>query len=1721
VFVAVAEPGADVVLTSLDSSGALTVVYSGVTWATPPSPVPDVITVEAYLLPSGVASVAAEGTPAQLLLPEAFIQTTLLTTGLRPWLSSRGNLVGNFAVDGVALLRWQRASSLLLRGGNVSEATLTAEPLVSVTGYVQVGLQDSSGALRRASSAPFIVQPAALGIVALTSPPVGALLSFGQPVTVSASATGAPAGSRIEFDLLVFDEGSTSGGKLHSATLGSVSVADGTVATVSLPWTPLLSGLTLCSSTAGSSSDSGQYILRATLISAAGRASTEQRVWLGQPLRLFPASLSILPSVVATCESVLVEWDPSLVPEGEADVSFLIGDVDAAGLPTPGAVTAVLATAVSTAAGSIRLPSGCCDNGGNLSWVGVDSAGESAVFAGIACLAVSGRLRTLLVVTGATGGTSPARSSASGGTCAFRPALATSSTLAIQPALLPSLVVLAPAAGATLAPGEALFLSWLAMPGTGSWRVDAAEAITSSGVAIALSTLQPSVDGSGLLLPAETLMVELSPLTTLVQSDGSALMTASWTPSTTFPWSTLAGSSTLQRVAQLCVAFASPLGGTYEACASSPPFFVLRPTDLSLVAVGDVDVGTAVTAGSSAAVSLRPGSAYNVSWRSSNSASIGLYLLPPGARSVRDLGVVTLLPPALSPLQWAIVPLPLFLDRRVGASPGTLWTFHAAASDGSAASAVDCKQVPCGVLSAPAFTPLIALEAVDGIPTPAEGPGAQMRLTLPQQVVATVAVSPSLAASIADAASQSSLVLNIGLFAAVNTTSSSGLVTAVPSGAALVVLSGSFDSMDAPTNATLSDFISMDFALPASTFAGAYVLYFTAVDLPRLAVASAVMWVDAPRSLSATIVPPSSASTTTAPFFDPGDVLQARWTSVGITSSALISIVLLRGSSVVLLLAGGAANDPPSSFNLPLTLPSGESWPDLGVETDSSAAPYALCVCASTPGLPSVCSTTSAFGIRKLRRFVAVTQPDSASVWTAGQSVTVRWASSSIPSTATVSISLMSYRYELQGGDVQLASIGAGLPVLNGLSMPWTVPAHLPSTSPVYIKVAVNGQGVWGRSPVFLLKSAPLPVLSEFLSAACPRDSSQPALVFLCRTSRTTCLTRTTAAAAGVWTTLATASLSFSRTGMDEVSSTGLSDAGFEQLSSIAGAFSTDGSLSLCLPPSGAGGGVRTLLSNVRLGYLDTLGAALVAAPNAATPFAGPTARLVVVAGLLYTRLETPLVSVVQVPLSLPCAISEGGTVSAAACAFAAAARLPCLSASIRAVTNLRTSVTASAGCSSGTSRRMLATGGASEPAVLVVIPNVTSSSAAGASALASLLQSGDTATTVATAMGAQISVTGIAVAISAAVQSDGGAASGAAATRVSADLSTALAGAQARPLGGPDASVLSSTSLTDGSANFRSTTAASRSTSSSLGKISPRLFLYSALSRLAAFLAIPVWAAAVIALFTFLLFVGGGIALCLRQRALRVAGARKALSAKPAKRAGGDDFVTSKNLATTVMQNPMLPRSLPRSQSGRGRVPYLPPAALGPAHAAAVDKQASLRLPQPIPRPVSRGRVSHLPLPQVPLAVVVAAPPVLTGTVGAAQSVVVVSPRSDAANPALPKALASPRSISRRSFSREQSGRGRVPFLPVPPQGADASQLTPTPSANASVDSPQPATTPSADASADSSLPVPTSPSEVSVGLSVTARAVKLRRSASANASTRFSAAPEGKGMTRQGGKH
>ena len=192
--------------------------------------------------------------------------------------------------------------------------------------------------------------------------------------------------------------------------------------------------------------------------------------------------------------------------------------------------------------------------------------------------------------------------------------------------------------------------------------------------------------------------------------------------------------------------------------------------------------------------------------------------------------------------------------------------------------------------------------------------------------------------------------------------------------------------------------------------------------------------------------------------------------------------------------AGGAANDLPASFNLPLTLPSGEAWPDLGAETDSGAPPYALRVCASTPGLPNVCSTTSVFGIRRLRRFVAVTQPDSSSVWSAGQAVTVRWASSSIPSTATVSIALMSYRYELQGGDVQLASIGAGLPVLNGLSVPWTVPANLPSTSPVYIKVLVDGQGVWGRSPVFLLKSAPLPVLSEFLSAACPRDSSQPGL---------------------------------------------------------------------------------------------------------------------------------------------------------------------------------------------------------------------------------------------------------------------------------------------------------------------------------------------------------------------------------------------------------------------------------------------------------------------------------------------------------------------------------------------------------------------------------------------------------------------------------------------------
>jgi len=355
---------------------------------------------------------------------------------------------------------------------------------------------------------------------------------------------------------------------------------------------------------------------------------------------------------------------------------------------------------------------------------------------------------------------------------------------------------------------------------------------------------------------------------------------------------------------------------------------------------------------------------------------------------------------------------------------------------------------------------------------------------------------------------------------------------------------------------------------------------------------------------------------------------------------------------------------------------------------------------------------------------------------------------------------------------------------------------------------------------------------------------------FLCKSTRTACL----AASGGAWATLAAAQLSFTRVGMDAAASSALSDAGFAQLSAVLGAFSIGGSLSLCIPVSGgAAAGIRTVLPGQALSYVDSVSRSLLAAGG--TSFTGgPRAVLVVNPGSVYTSLSQPPLGVVELGLVLSCIVPLSSVLSSAA---------SIVGRPTSSVTLITPGLYPSPQCGSG---RQLQAGGAGTQAVTLRVA-VDSSLSPGA-VLATLGSSAAAAISLATGMTAVAPSmpTSIDAATQASVSASGAAAQSSGMQVV--DASPLFAAANGRPLTGPDDSVLQASSLTDGSATFRSDTSSSRDSAASIGKVSVTAALYIRFKAYLSQLGIPVWAAGLLAVVSLALLVTAVVVLVRRRKA-------------------------------------------------------------------------------------------------------------------------------------------------------------------------------------------------------------------------------------------------------------
>jgi hypothetical protein len=184
-----------------------------------------------------------------------------------------------------------------------------------------------------------------------------------------------------------------------------------------------------------------------------------------------------------------------------------------------------------------------------------------------------------------------------------------------------------------------------------------------------------------------------------------------------------------------------------------------------------------------------------------------------------------------------------------------------------------------------------------------------------------------------------------------------------------------------------------------------------------------------------------------------------------------------------------------------------------------------------------------------------------------------------------------------------------------------------------------------------------------------------------------------------------------------------------------------------------------------------------------------------------------------------------------------------------------------------GSGRRLQAGGAGTQAVTLRVAVDSSSSSDAvlttlGVSAAAAISLATGTAVT------APILPISIDAATQASVSASGAAALSSGTQVVDASpLYNNFAAANGRPLTGPDDSVLQASSLTDGSATFRSSTSASRDSAASIGKVSVTAALYNRLKSYLTQLGIPVWAAGLLAA-VFLALLVTAIVLTRRRKA-------------------------------------------------------------------------------------------------------------------------------------------------------------------------------------------------------------------------------------------------------------
>ena len=220
------------------------------------------------------------------------------------------------------------------------------------------------------------------------------------------------------------------------------------------------------------------------------------------------------------------------------------------------------------------------------------------------------------------------------------------------------------------------------------------------------------------------------------------------------------------------------------------------------------------------------------------------------------------------------------------------------------------------------------------------------------------------------------------------------------------------------------------------------------------------------------------------------------------------------------------------------------------------------------------------------------------------------------PST-TYSVELWQERFFYAGGDVKIATLTPfPIAALDGAyTFVWTdVALDLPSTEPVYLRIVASAgpfAGSWGRSNEFLLRSAPLPGLSEFLAFYCnspsvPDAAASPSTWLpLCAADCAAC-----AAVQGTWAPGAEVRLSFTppTASIALVNYTaGAIELG--RLGNTLGAFSQ--SASICMPSAVIAAGSSAALTfaplSIPLGFLSGMSSTLAAiAPRNASISAWP-----------------------------------------------------------------------------------------------------------------------------------------------------------------------------------------------------------------------------------------------------------------------------------------------------------------------------------------------------------------------------------------------------------------------------------------------------------------------------------------------------------------------------------